>query len=311
MAIRDLPHSEEAERVILGSMLIESDRVIPLSEGVIERDDFFSMAHRKLYDAITTQFYAGRAADAIGVSQQLYDTGNLEKTGGRLYINDLMDSVATTASFEYYMQMIVAASKKRKLIDAANNLLEIGYHSDGDISQMQEKALEVVNTALLDEDPNSEIKQISELEESFIERLEAEKKTGRPDNYLTTGFSTLDNRILDLRGQLALIAGAPSAGKSMVMLNMAYKQARKGIKVGIISLEMTDNAILNRLLVRHMKMPDKKRRYAPMDAVRKSAGEVLTLPIWLVSLGASSLFGIMREMRQMVARDGVQCIYLD
>jgi replicative DNA helicase len=311
MALMQLPHSEEAEKIVLGSMMLEPDRVISLSEGIIEVNDFFNMKHRDIYKAITKQFYAGRAADIIGVTQYLRDTERLDKIGGPIYLSDLISYVTTTASFEHYVQMVVAASRKRKIINAGNELLEIGYHSEDDIPQMQEKTLEVVNRAIIDKNANSEIKQISELEPQFIERLQAEKNTGRPEGYLTTGFKTLDNRISDLRGQLTLIAGSSSTGKSLTMLNMAYKQAKKGIKVGIISLEMTNDAIMNRLLIRHMLLPDKQRAYKPMDIVRKAAGEILILPIWLVSLGASSLFGIMREMRQMVLHNGIQCIYLD
>ena len=311
MAIKDLPHNVEAEKVVLGSMLLEPDESIPTAEGIISAEDFYSMPHRKIYRAIMHQFYAGGAADIIGVRQHLEDTGDLVRIGGSPYMNNLLDTVTTTASLQHYIQIIVAQSQKRKLISAGMQLEELGYRSDGDVAQMQEKAMRTINEAIFDEGVSNEIRPISELEAEFMERIAAEKETGRPSNYLTTGFKTLDERVFDLRGQLMFIAGSSSMGKSMCMLNMAYKQAKKGVKVGVISLEMTDVAIMNRLLIRHMGVSAKDRKYKPLEEVRKSVGEVLILPMWLVSLGTSSLIGILREMRQMVLQHGIQCIYVD
>jgi len=130
-------------------MMLEPDRVISLSEGIIEVNDFFNMKHRDIYKAITKQFYAGRAADIIGVTQYLRDTERLDKIGGPIYLSDLISYVTTTASFEHYVQMVVAASRKRKIINAGNELLEIGYHSEDDIPQMQEKPLRLLIEQLL------------------------------------------------------------------------------------------------------------------------------------------------------------------
>ena len=309
--IREQPRSEEAEKIVLGSMLLEPDESIPTAEGIISADDFFSMKHRKIYQAIMHQFYAGRAADIVGVTQYLRDTGDLERAGGLMYVTDLPDYVTTTATLQHYIQIIISQSQKRKLISAGTQLVELGYHSDGDVAQMQETAMHTINEAIFDEGVANEIRPIAELEAEFMERIEAEKNTGRPSNYLTTGFKTLDERIFDLRGQLVFIAGSTSVGKSLFLLNMAYKQAKKGIKVGVISLEMTDVAIVNRLLIRHMGVSAKDRKYKQLEEIRKSVGEVLILPMWLVSLGTSSLIGILREMRQMVLQHGIQCIYVD
>ena len=309
--VYNLPQADEAEKIVLGTMMLDSDSAIPAIEGLLDEDDFFSIQHRTIYHAIMHQFVSGGAADAVGVTHYLESTDKEEKAGEPLYITDLMMRVTTTATLQQYAQMVIFQSQKRKLIFAGKKLEELGYRAIDDTAKLQEDAMTLVNKAIFNESVSREIRPISDLEEEFLARIEAERGRDRPKEYLTTGFKTLDNRIFDMRGQLMVIAGSASMGKTLYLLNMAYKQARTGVKVGIISLEMTDDAIMNRLLIRHTKISAKERKYAQMDVIRKGMGELLILPIWLVSLGTSSLMGILREMRQMVLQYGIQCIYID
>lgn len=306
-----LPKSDEAEKVILGAMLLEPDHIVPMVEGMIEASDFYHRAHRKIYRTIMELFYAGRAADLVGVADHLSDAEGLEQVGGRLYLNSLLDAITTVESVPYYAQIIRAKSWRRRLIEAGGRMTELGYHSDGDITKTQETAMSIVNEAILEKGIEDEIHPLADLEKEYLERLKAEKRAGRPESYLTTGFETLDRRIPDLTGQFMVVAGSSSIGKSLFMLNMAYKQAKKGIRVGFLSLEMLEIALLDRLLENHAGITDERRKFTPMEDLSKKAGEILRLPIWTVALGTSSLFGILRQMRQLVLRDEVRCIYID
>ena len=304
----DFPKNLEAERIILGSLLLEPDRTWPKVEGVLEDIDFFGPGHGRIFKVAHQLFLDGKAADVVGVVGSLKEHNWLEKVGGRLYMNDLLDSIVTTEAVEHYAEIVRRKSGMRALIEAGRMITHIGLHGNGNLAESRDVATKAFNRAMLTES-KTDIVSISTIGDEFLGQLESMRKTGGYG--LTSGFKSINRYLRDFSKQLTVIAGAPSVGKSLLMINMGYRQAHQGIKVGFISLEMVKETILGRLVQLEGRYSEEDLFYKPMDDITKTIMTVLSKPIWITVLYTASLISILRQMRQMVMVDNIEVIYVD
>ena len=306
--IRELPKNREAEQVVLGSMILEADFVVPDVEEIVGVDDFYFSPHRSIFDTACKMFDTGDTVDIISLSNKLEEAGLLEKAGGRLYLNELIDKVTTTSSVKHYCEIIKKKSSLRSLIMAGAKVEEIGYSTDGDIEEAKDEALSVVMQAIEAND-SGQIKQISELVDPFVERIRLMEETG--DIGLSCGYPSLDNYAWGFDGKLTVIAGASSMGKSVLMMNMARKIAKKGVAAGFVSMEMSDDAVIMRLAQAESMMTRNEVLRGGVEGARRAASRIATLPLYIMSMGPSSLTSALRQMRQMVMKYHVKAIFVD
>lgn len=242
------PHSLEAERSVLGSMLLEKEAIIAGTE-IIKEDDFYYDAHRVIYEAITSIYSRDEPVDLITLSEELKKKNQLESIGGTSYLGELSDEIATTANIRYYCDIVEEKSILRRLIKASNEIIAKGYDGDeeiGNIIEMAEKKIFDITQKKNQSGPES-IKNVLMESLSNIEKM-AESQgqlTG-----VTTGFIDLDNKTSGLqKSDLVLIAARPAMGKTAFTLNLAINAALKGgASVGIFSLEMSKNQLVQRML---------------------------------------------------------------
>lgn len=242
------PHSLEAERSVLGSMLLEKEAIIAGTE-IIKEDDFYYEGHRMIYEAITSIYTRDEPVDLITLSEELKKKSQLEAVGGTAYLAELSDQVGTTANIRYYCEIVEEKSILRKLIRASNEIIAKGYDGDeeiGNIIEMAEKKIFDITQKKNQSGPES-IKNVLMESLSNIEKM-AESQgqlTG-----ITTGFIDLDNKTSGLqKSDLVLIAARPAMGKTAFTLNVAINAALKGgASVGIFSLEMSKNQLVQRML---------------------------------------------------------------
>ena len=303
-----LPHDDMAEQIVLGSLLLEPDESWPIIEGLLTENNFFRDKHKTIFNASQRLYYDGKAADIVGVRIFLEENNDLNKIGGFLYLSDLLDSVITSASLKHYADIVKKKSGIRDLIKAGRKITEFGLHGNGDLEEARDKALDVFNKAVLSEGKD-EIQPVAELTQPFLDDLEALRRGGVVG--LTTGYKELDHYIMDLKGQLVIVAGSPSAGKSMFMINMLRRQASKGIRVGIVSMEMTKELIYRRLIQAEGRLSKDKIQYGSMENIRKAAMKVAQQPIFVSASGSTNMSGVLRQMRQLILRDKAECIYID
>lgn len=305
---RILPKNREAEQTVLGSIILEADYILPEVEEQLTADDFYFLPHRKIYQTMCSLFDLGGAVDIVSLSNRLEEVGSLQEVGGRKYLNELMDSVVTTSSTQHYCEIIKKKASLRAIIEAGAKIEEIGYSEDGDVETAKDEALSAVMKAIEDND-SSEIKQISELVDPFMSRLEEMRRTGNIG--LTCGYPSLDAHAWGFNGKLTIIAGASSMGKSVLMMNMARRMAEKGIPVGFLSMEMSDDAVVMRIAQAKSKMTRDEILLGPIDRARAAASRVAVLPLFVVSMGPSSMTSVMRQMRQLVMQHHVKAIFVD
>jgi replicative DNA helicase len=247
-AERTLPHNLEAERSVLGAILVHND-AFNLAAQVIDSNDFYRDAHRRIFDKMVALNERHDAIDFITLKEELARSGQLDDVGGPAYIASLADGVPRATNVEYYAKIVKEKSTLRNLIYAANKILTNAYEADQESDIVLDEAESAI-FAVADDRLKAGFVPMRELvKESFpkIEQLFEQKRliTGVP-----TGFVDLDEMTRGLQGgDLVIIAARPSMGKTSLVLNIAqYVATQPEHAVGFFSLEMSKESLFLRLL---------------------------------------------------------------
>ena len=247
-AERTLPHNLEAERSVLGAILVHNDAFNTAAQ-VIDGRDFYRDAHRRIFDRMVALSERNEAIDFITLKEELSRGGDLEEVGGPAYVASLVDGVPRATNVEYYARIVKEKATLRNLIYAANKILTNAYEADQESDLILDEAESSI-FAVADDRLKAGFVPMRELvNESFpkIEQLFEHKRlvTGVP-----TGFVDLDEMTRGLQpGDLVIIAARPSMGKTSLVLNIAQHVAVQGEHtVGFFSLEMSKESLFIRLL---------------------------------------------------------------
>ncbi|HKH70837.1 MAG TPA: replicative DNA helicase [Vicinamibacterales bacterium] len=247
-AERTLPHNLEAERSVLGAILVHND-AFNLAAQVIDSNDFYRDAHRRIFDKMVALNERHDAIDFITLKEELGKSGQLEDVGGPAYIASLADGVPRATNVEYYAKIVKEKSTLRNLIYAANKILTNAYEADQESDIVLDEAESAIFAVADDRLKAGFVPMRDLVKESFpkIEQLFEQKRliTGVP-----TGFVDLDEMTRGLQGgDLVIVAARPSMGKTSLVLNIAqYVATQPDHAVGFFSLEMSKESLFLRLL---------------------------------------------------------------
>jgi replicative DNA helicase len=247
-AERTLPHNLEAERSVLGAILVHND-AFNLAVQVIDAGDFYRDAHRRIFEKMIALNERNQAIDFVTLREELSRSGEIDEVGGPAYVSSLADGVPRATNVEYYARIVKEKSTLRNLIYAANKILTNAYEADQEADLILDEAESAI-FAVADDRLKAGFVRMSDLvKESFpkIEQLFEQKRliTGVP-----TGFVDLDTMTRGLQaGDLVIVAARPSMGKTSLVLNVAQHVAMQpGLGVGFFSLEMSKESLFLRLL---------------------------------------------------------------
>lgn len=232
--------SIEAEAGVLGSMILDSaciGEILPILDG----DSFFKPEHQTIYNALITLYVGNCPIDAIALRTELKATNQLETVGGVEYIKKILDSVPSSANAKYYAGVVRDRQKYRDLISAVERMKKVFDEPLGVDEQIQE----IQNVALGFEKSKPSIEYFTLAE--HVEKIAAGSQEQKA--VIKTGFRNIDNIIGGVAaGELIIIAGRPSMGKSALALQFALGMARDGLSILFFTLEMTHRALIERAL---------------------------------------------------------------
>src|SRR6186997_3590249 len=247
-AERTLPHNLEAERSVLGAILVHND-AFNLAAQVIDSQDFYRDAHRRIFDRMVALNERHDAIDFVTLKEELARAGEIDEVGGPAYVASLADGVPRATNVEYYARIVKEKATLRNLIFAANKILTNAYEADQESDLILDEAESSI-FAVADDRLKAGFVPMRELvKESFpkIEQLFEQKRliTGVP-----TGFVDLDEMTRGFQpGDLIIVAARPSMGKTSLVLNIAQHVAvQPDHTVGFFSLEMSKESLFLRLL---------------------------------------------------------------
>ncbi len=245
---RTLPHNLEAERSVLGAILLHND-AFNLAAEVIDSGDFFRDAHRRIFDKMVALAERNGAIDLVTLKDELTRAGELDEVGGPAYIAALVDGVPRSMNVEHYARIIKEKATLRNLIFSANKILTTAYEGAEDADLILDQAEHAIFAIADDKvrDGFVSLRDLAHASLDTIEKLQSRKElvTGVP-----TGFTDLDEMTSGLQpSDLIIVAARPSMGKTSLCLNIAQHVGTKtDMTVGIFSLEMSKEQLFLRLL---------------------------------------------------------------
>lgn len=256
------PHNLDAERSVLGAMLVAGDAMI--SKVVLEvgltPEDFYRERHRLIYRAVRGLYEESKPMEPLTVAEALRETGELEEAGGEGELLELAAAVPLAGNAKFYAEIVRENSLLRRLLNASHAIRQKVGERDGDARHLVEEA-EKLLFEVAHEHRANDFRRVSELLSEEMDKLERllgdEERPGTPSGFrhldkLTGGFQP---------GNLVVVAARPSVGKSAFVINIAeYIAAERGRPVAFFSLEMSEAEIAQRLIATRARIPADKLR---------------------------------------------------
>ena len=315
-AERTLPHNLEAERSVLGAILVHNEAFNTAAQ-VIDGRDFYRDAHRRIFDRMVALSERGEAIDFITLKEELSRGGELEEVGGPAYVASLVDGVPRATNVEYYARIVKEKATLRNLIYAANKILTNAYEADQESDLILDEAESSIFAVADDRLKAGFVPMRDLVNESFpkIEQLFEHKRlvTGVP-----TGFVDLDEMTRGLQpGDLVIIAARPSMGKTSLVLNVAQHVAvQPDHSVGFFSLEMSKESLFIRLLTSEAQIDSHRlmsghiaeRDYSRIShALEKLSG----MRLFIDDTANISVLEMRAKSRRLQAEHGLTLIVVD
>ena len=242
------PHSDEAERAVLGGIFLNAD-TLPDAQEYVTADDFYKKSHRLLFQAMTDLQDNGTAIDTVTVTDYLDNHNQLDDIGGAGYITDLVASTPIASNVVYYAKIVQQKSTLRKLISTAQSIASRSYTEQDDVEGLVEDA----ECQIMDVSENRNqagFKQIKDVLNQAMAQIDQLYQNDQTITGLPTGFRDLDKITTGLHeDEMIILAARPAVGKTAFALNIAQNVGTKTDKsVAIFSLEMGAEQLVNRML---------------------------------------------------------------
>jgi replicative DNA helicase len=315
-AERTLPHNLEAERSVLGAILVHND-AFNLAVQVIDSRDFYRDAHRRIFEKMIALNERNQAIDFVTLKEELSRAGDLDDAGGPAYIASLADGVPRATNVEYYARIVKEKSTLRNLIYAANKIVTNAYEADQESDLILDEAESAIFAVADDRLKAGFVPMATLVKESFpkIEQLFEQKRlvTGVP-----TGFVDLDEMTRGLQpSDLIIVAARPSMGKTSLVLNMAqYVAMQPNLSVGFFSLEMSKESLFLRMLTSEAQIDSHRLMSGAIG--NKEYGRIShaleTLSAMRMYIDDSANIGVLEmraKSRRLKAEHGLDLIIID
>jgi len=314
---RTPPQDLEAERSVLGGMMISKDAIADVIEQ-IRGTDFYRPAHEVVYDAIIDLYGRGEPADAITVADELTKRGEIGRIGGAPYLHTLIASVPTAANAGYYARIVRERAILRKLVEAGTRIVQLGYGTDGgDVDELVNNAQAEVY-AVTERRSSEDYLPLSEIIGGTVDEIEAAGHRGEGMIGVPTGFSDLDRLTNGLHpGQMIVVAARPAIGKSTLGIDVVRSAAIKhNMSAVVFSLEMSRNEIVMRLLSAEARVHLQKLRTGQMGEddwakIAQTMGKISAAPLFIDDSPNMSLMEIRAKCRRLKQRHDLKLVVID
>lgn len=245
--IRMPPQNIEAEISVLGSLMLDRDAILRVVDFLHSRD-FYKPVHAEIYEATVDLFSRHEPVDVLSVTSRLKEKGKLEEVGGSSYITSLVNAVPTASHIEHYASLVKRKRLLRDLIEASYHIAQLGYNEASEVEALIDEAEQKIFSISKDSLREGFFVIRDVLEEAWerIDRIHREKDILRG---VPTGFGDLDAILGGLqKSDFVVLAARPSLGKTSLALDIARNAAHRKHPVGIFSLEMSREQLVDRLL---------------------------------------------------------------
>jgi len=309
-------HNDEAETATLGAVLIDAE-ALPAIIHLVRPEDFYKGAHQRIYEAILSLFDRGQSIDLITLSEELRARGTLELCGGSAYVSRLTSAVPTSANVEFYARIVQAASIRRMLARVSQEIIAQAHDEGSEISVILEEAERRI-FEISDRRQSGTYTGAKEVLDRTYKAIEKHYHSKEEYTGIPSGFKELDHLTLGFQNSEFIVIGArPSVGKTAFALSMAANMAiRHGVPVGFFSLEMSDTALMQRLLSMEARLDSQRMRtgmLSPADFSRltDAAAKIYEAPLYISDSPDLKILDLRAQARRMKSNHNVKLIFVD
>ncbi len=314
--VRVPPSSLEAEQSVLGALLIDKDAVVEVAE-FLRPEHFYQDKHAKVYEAVVKLYESREPVDVVTVGEKLKEAKSLKQVGGVTYLTELVNRVPTSAHVENYAKIVKNLAIKRELISQASKIVEQAFDETEELDKLLDRAEKALFGLSQQHLTRNFIPIKDALAESF-DRLDELHKQAGGIRGVPTGFADLDNVLAGLqRSNLVILAARPGIGKTSLALNIAqYAAVEQKIPVGFFSLEMSQEELVDRLLVAQAdidawKLKTGRLNEKDFSQLSDAMGELAEAPLYIDDTPGMSIMEMRTKARRLQAEHGVELLVVD
>lgn len=309
------PHSLDAERSLLGAILVDNDRLFDVAD-LLTPADFFREAHRLIYTAMRELAEAGQPLDFVTVKERLAQKNQLEAVNGPAYLASLVDGMPRSANVAAYAAIVRDRAQRARLGAAARKILSTVDEPALEARELVDQAERLIFGIAQDDTRGDFVDPATLAAEGFkhVETL-LNTKSGRTG--VPTGFADLDALTRGLQpGSLVLIAARPSMGKSAFALNMAYHASTHGFPVGFFSLEMSRQELIIRLTASIGRIDGHRLQQGFVNQtdytrISDALGGIAESGLYVDDTASMGIFELRGKARRIKAKHGLGLIVVD
>ncbi len=310
------PHALEAERAVIGGILLENNALNTVLQ-VLGQDDFYSRANGLVFEGMIELFRRGQPVDTVTLRSWLVDRGSLQKAGGDEHLLSLTNTIPTVANIEQHANIVREKAIVRRLIGACHEIAAQGYGDYGETAQY----LDTAEKRVFDvgkERTGAPYEHIKTVVTRTFEQISAAMASGDRLTGLPTGIDKLDEMTAGLKGgELIIVAGRPGMGKTAFALNVAMHAAQaRQVPVAVFSLEMRKDELVRRVLCGEARVDGGHLRTGQLSTAEwtkliNAAGPVSELSIFIDDTAALSVMELRGKCRRLRAEHGLKLIVVD
>ncbi|MGB9743372.1 MAG: replicative DNA helicase [Minisyncoccales bacterium] len=314
------PYSIEAEKSLLGCLMLDKNAVIKVID-FIKPVDFYHSNHQEIYQVCQELFEKGEPIDILSVANRLKEKDKLKEIGGHAYLTELINSIPTASNVLHYAKIVQKNKILRDLIEIGSEIALMGYNETDDaeilLDQAEKKVFSIAHRGLT----QKFVSVKDGLSEAF-ERIDQLSKHKTGLRGLPTGFAALDNILAGLqKSDLIILASRPSMGKSALALNIASHIAvNEKVPVGIFSLEMSKDQLIDRLIADYAGIDLWRLRTGRLSnneedndysKIQHALGILAEAPLYIDDAGICNILQMRAMARRLQAEKGLGLIVVD
>ena len=313
---KPLPNNLDAERSVLGAILLDNNALNTAIE-TLRPDDFFLDQHRRVFTQMIALAEVQQAIDLITLTEELHRRGDLEAAGGAPYLAALADGMPKVSNVEHYARIVKEKAMLRNLIHTTHNIQQRAFEGEDGADMILDNAESKI-FELAEDRVKAGLISVKEIVRDNFERLEKIFKEGKSITGIPTGYVELDKLTSGFQpSELLILAARPSQGKTALALNLAENIAiRGGQPVAIFSLEMSKESLLQRLVASVAQIDAHKFRTGHLSrtdwsSMTEALGTISNAPLWVDDAGSISVLEIGAKARRLKRDKGLSLLIVD
>ncbi len=313
---RSIPANVEAERAVLGSLMIDPDAIIKIA-NFLRPEDFFRERHAWLYEAMYTLNERREPLDFVTLVDELERRSRLTEVGGPAYLTDLIASTPTALYVDHYARIVERTAVLRRLIAAAGKIAEIAYDESLEVDDVVDRAEQIV-FGVTESRIHRDLTPIRAIMTNVIDHIDFLSRN--PDRLMgvPTGFTMLDRMLGGFqKSDLIILAARPGMGKSSFALSVAQNAAKRHTaRVAFFSLEMSNEQLVQRLLSMETAIDSHRLRMGAVHEeewpiVLEAANLLAGTSVFIDDTPGASVTDIRTKCRRLYAEHGLDMVIID